>query len=269
VVGGAAGAAGELRQALIGVVLRRAEEMAEVATELGRVNKELEAFSYTVSHDLRAPMRHIAGYVDLVRRPRASSSASAPTATCAREGRGRLRRPAGRCAARLLAHGPLRAQAAPRSTPHRWSTTWCGTEAAGAGRAIEWDIAATLPTLWADPLLLQVAVRNLLANAVKYTRTRNPARIAVARCAAPLGEGWRCRQRRRLPDEVRRQAVRRVPAPAPGGGFRGHRHRPGQRQADRRAPRRHVWARGGGPGASFGFTLPRWDQGDAAAARAG
>ncbi len=48
------------------------------------------------------------------------------------------------------------------------------------GRNIEWDIVQPLPRLWADPLLLQVAVRNLLANAAKYSRGRDPARIRIA-----------------------------------------------------------------------------------------
>ena len=173
-------AALELRQSLIGIVLRRAEELNEVATELGRVNKELEAFSYTVSHDLRAPMRHISGYVDLVlelegaslgersqRYLRHVKDASAYSGQLvdalldfSRMGRTALKR------ARVDT-GVLCREIAREIT--RFET----------GRTIEWTIAQDLPVLWADPTLMQVAMRNVMGNAVKYTRDREVARVRV------------------------------------------------------------------------------------------
>ncbi|WP_310936238.1 ATP-binding protein [Variovorax sp. UMC13] len=185
------GAVGELRQALIGIVLRRAEELAEVAHELTRVNKELEAFSYTVSHDLRAPMRHIAGYVDLV--VDAEGKALSPRALrymanvkdaasfagqlvdalldFSRMGRAALkRRPVD---TRLLV-GDLVRELSRQEPPQR---------------QVEWVLDAHYPAIHADPLLLQVATRNLLANALKYSRGRDPARIVVRTVSTEAGDG--------------------------------------------------------------------------------
>ena len=184
------GAAGELRQALIGIVLRRAEEMAAAAMELGRVNKELEAFSYTVSHDLRAPMRHIAGYADLV-----LDMPDLALTDRARRYLGNVKDAAafaGQLVDSLLNFSRMgRTAIKPRAVS-------CTTLVDGlvreltrheAGRRIEWQIADDLPTLFADPLLLQVAVRNLMDNAVKYTRSREVARIAVRTVRRPDGTG--------------------------------------------------------------------------------
>jgi len=184
------GAAVELRQALIGVVLRRAEELAAVATELGRVNKELEAFSYTVSHDLRAPMRHIAGYVDLV-----AQTEGRQLSERAHRYLGHVKDAAafaGQMVDALLDFSRMgRAALKQRLVDTKPLVDGLVRELARLepSRRIEWQVDAALPALYADPLLLQVAVRNLLANAVKYSRTRDPQRITVRAIRGELGNG--------------------------------------------------------------------------------
>jgi light-regulated signal transduction histidine kinase (bacteriophytochrome) len=187
---GQVAAAGELRQALIGIVLRRAQEMAEVAVELGRVNKELEAFSYTVSHDLRAPMRHIAGYVDLVldleggqlsergRRYLAQVKEASAYAghlvdallDFSRMGRAELKR------------SDVDMQALVEDLVRQ-------LQRQPGGDAVRWHLEGPLPVVRADPFLLQVAVRNLLDNAVKYTRGREAPTIRVRALREPEADG--------------------------------------------------------------------------------
>lgn len=183
-------AVGELRQALLSLVLRRAEEMAGHAIELGRVNKELEAFSYTVSHDLRAPMRHIAGYVDLVMEDNAPKLDERALRY--------LRHVkdaasyAGQLVDALLDFSRLgRSGLKPSRVDTRPLVEDLVDELKQQerGRAIEWEISPSLPQVHADPLLLQVALRNLLSNAVKYSRGRDPARIRVVPVHLPEGDG--------------------------------------------------------------------------------
>ncbi len=168
----------ELRNAIVGIVLRRAEELAALADELKRTNKELEAFSYSVSHDLRAPFRHIVGFSELLKKESADLSdrgkryvetiiESAYTAGTLVDNLLRFSQ-MGRTALR-----PRRVDVEQLVSEIRQKLS-----AEVEGRRIEW-VVGDLDPIMADPVLIRLVFENLIDNAVKYTRPRDPARIEI------------------------------------------------------------------------------------------
>ncbi|WP_419897048.1 ATP-binding protein [Roseomonas sp. USHLN139] len=168
-----------LRRAIVTIVMRQAEEMALLTSELKRSNKELEAFSYSISHDLRAPFRHIVGYAELLKdrnegildaRSRRYIETIIESATSA-----------GKLVDELLGFSQMGRSAL---TLRKVDMNRVVEEVRRsltldlAGREVEWQVER-LPPVWGDQRMLRQVVENLLSNAIKYSRDRSPARIHV------------------------------------------------------------------------------------------
>ncbi len=156
--------------------------VVERTAQLEQANKELESFSYSVSHDLRAPLRHIEGYVEMLREV-AGDGLSAQgqrylsTISAASVQMGQL-------IDDLLAFSRMsRAGMAERPVPldRLLQDTIESLEMAISGRNIVWQLAP-LPAVMGDPSMIRQVLANLVGNAVKYSRMRDPARIEVG-CA--------------------------------------------------------------------------------------
>jgi two-component system, chemotaxis family, sensor kinase Cph1 len=169
----------ELRNAIVGIVLRKAEELADLNAELTRSNKELEAFSYSVSHDLRAPLRHIVGYAEMLRES-GENKLTANQERCV----GIIIESseyAGKLVDKLLGYSRLgRAdlQLSLVDLPRLMDELRTDVMRDAGERHVTWKVAQ-LPLVTADLMMLRMAVRDLLANAVKYTREREDAVIEI------------------------------------------------------------------------------------------
>ncbi|HEV7500640.1 MAG TPA: CHASE3 domain-containing protein [Vicinamibacteria bacterium] len=160
-------------------VLALNDRLQSHVDELTAVNQELESFSYSVSHDLRAPVRHIHGFVDLLQRRCASALDDT--------GRRHLTTIAGAAQQMgqliddLLAFSRMgRADLSRARVPLASLVTGVIATLAEEtrGRDVVWNVA-DLPVVVGDPPMLRVVFTNLLSNAVKYTRTRIRAEIEV------------------------------------------------------------------------------------------
>lgn len=173
-----ADAAQNLRSEIVGIVLRRAEEMAQLTEELQRSNKELEAFSYSVSHDLRAPFRHIVGFTQLLREREDSLDDKSKHYL---DSISESAVAAGRLVDDLLNFsqiGRARLVLKPVDNNKIVAEVRRSLELGLRSRNVEWDIA-DLPQSMGDATLLRQVWYNLVENAVKYTRPRDPARVAI------------------------------------------------------------------------------------------
>jgi two-component system sensor histidine kinase/response regulator len=155
------------------------QELSERVEQLAAANAELESFSYTVSHDLRAPLRQVSGFVALLQEAMRSASgaeageyAGLIEEAVTRMGRliddllsfsrvGRLE--LNRSSVELA---PLVAQVRQTLAP------------AAAGRQIRWIIGG-LPDVQGDAAMLRQVLASLLDNAVKFTRPRPCAEIEI------------------------------------------------------------------------------------------
>lgn len=153
--------------------------VAERTAQLANVNTELEAFSYSISHDLRAPLRHIDGFAQMLLARHA--------AELDETGQRHLNiicdgaRNMGRMIDDLLGLARLERQSlSVQKTDLNAVVRIVRSDLQGeiGARTIEWT-CDTLPVVQCDPGLIKLVFTNLMSNAVKYTGKRAKAEISI------------------------------------------------------------------------------------------
>jgi PAS domain S-box-containing protein len=151
----------------------------EVEEALKAANHELEAFTYSVSHDLRAPIRQIDGFSKLL-----TEQFDASLGPRAHHFLRRIRDSTRHMGLlvddllRLAQVGRQDIQPMYASLDALLEEVLAGLQSDIADREICWKIEP-LPTIQCDPGLMNVVLTNLVSNAVKYTRPRRPAIIHI------------------------------------------------------------------------------------------
>jgi light-regulated signal transduction histidine kinase (bacteriophytochrome) len=155
------------------------QQVEQRTAQLTAANQELAAFSYSVSHDLRAPLRHISGFSAILMEDYGAQLVPAAQSYLTRiqDATGNM----GELIDDLLNLARIGRQDMRRNATDLNAVVEGAIEdlrMEETGRAIDWRVKS-LPTMDCDAGLMKIVFANLLSNAVKYTRGREPAVIEV------------------------------------------------------------------------------------------
>ncbi len=170
------------------------EQRVRVRTaELNKLNAELDSFAYSVSHDLKSPLRAIDGFTRLISE-QFEGRMSAEEAAMLNRVIGATTR-----MSQLIADMLSLARISQGNLQRRWVNLSAlaegirnSTQERTPERSIDWHIEPDLFS-WCDPQLMTIALENLLLNSVKYTRDQPHARISFGRAESlPSGDPRWC-----------------------------------------------------------------------------
>jgi light-regulated signal transduction histidine kinase (bacteriophytochrome) len=163
------------------------QRVVERTAQLQTANQELEAFSYSVSHDLRAPLRHVLGFVELLQDDAGPSLSEKNLRYLTTISQAAKRM--GMLIEDLLAFsriGNSKMQKTAINLDELVRETLGDFQTETQERNIAWEIQP-LPPVLADRALLRMVLVNLISNAVKFTGARAAAKIEIG--CAPNGNG--------------------------------------------------------------------------------
>jgi PAS domain S-box-containing protein len=160
-------------------VKERTAELRKTNDDLQFVNKELEAFAYSVSHDLRAPVRHIAGFTELLQKHAdpVLDDKSRRHIRMILDSANRM----GSLVDDLLAFSRIGRAETQKTTINLEQLVRDVVREIvpdTQGRNISWRIG-NLPICYGDTSMFRLVFANLISNAVKFTRTREQALIEI------------------------------------------------------------------------------------------
>ena len=164
------------------------KRVAERTQQLVAANKDLDVFSHMVSHDLRAPLRHISSFVSLLQEQLGETSDRLTLQylnSTAKASRRMSYMIEGLLEYARLGRVSIEAQPVPLAPLLQGVIEHLRME--NPDRAIEWTVEEDLPVVRGDAMLLAQAFGNLLNNSVKYTRPRDTAKVEVGWKVNPVG----------------------------------------------------------------------------------